>query len=59
MTHRKKFSEFGSGTNEENNAKTAAFNYEISSRRYGLKNTQNSSFFMNQKFSMHFLRKLL
>jgi len=33
MTHRKKISEFGRGTNEENNAKIAAINFEICGRR--------------------------
>ena len=29
MTHQKKFSDFGRGTNEEKNANIAAFNFEI------------------------------
>ena len=33
MTHREKFLEFGRGTNEENNAKIAAFNFEICGKR--------------------------
>ena len=33
MTHRKKFSVFGRGTNMEKNAKNAAFNFEICGRR--------------------------
>ena len=33
MTNLKKFSEFGRGTNEEKNAKLAAFNFEICGRK--------------------------
>ena len=59
MTHRKKFSEFGRGTNVEKNTKIAACSFEICGRRYGLKNIQKSPFSMNKKFSMHFSKKLL
>ena len=57
MTHRKKFSGFVRGTNQENNANIAAFNFEICGRRWGLKNTQKLPFSMNIKFSMNFSKK--
>ena len=44
MTHQKKFSEFGRGTNEENNAKISAFKFEICGRREGLKIPESHRF---------------
>ena len=57
MTHRKKFSGFVRETNEEENAKITALNFENCGRRQGLKNTRKSPFSMNKKFSMHFSKK--
>ena len=59
MNYRKKFSGLVRETNEEENAKIAAFNFENCGRRLGLKNTRKSPFSMNEKFSMHFSKKLL
>ena len=53
MPHRKKFSEFGRGKNEEKNAKIAVFIFKHCGMRQGLKNTQKSPISMNKKFSMN------
>ena len=54
MTHRKKFLVIVRETNEEDNAKIAAFKFENCRRRKGLDNTRKSPFSINKKFSMHF-----
>ena len=59
MTHRKKFSGFVRGANEEKSAKVAAFNLEICGRRWGLKKYPKLPFSMNKKFSMHFSKQIL
>ena len=57
MTHRKKISVFVRETNEEENAKIAACNFENNERRQSLKNTRKSQFSMNKNFSMNFSKK--
>ena len=57
MTHRKKISEFGRGTKEENNTKIAAFNFEILWEEIGFEKYPKSPFSVDDKFFMYFSKK--